>query len=142
MSQYTIADLNAGGVFVRHLSCGDKQLHLNVADHELAVPGRHDLYASRYDEQTQSVVDYQPPQPDADYEWNEQTKRWQKREAVLLREQRRTVAQTRIDQLETKQARILRELEIDPAKVGDDGKTPKERLVEIDHQIEQLRGQL
>jgi hypothetical protein len=137
--RYTVADLKAGGVFVRHISCGTDQLRYNVAAHEFAVPGSYDLYASRYDEATQQVVDYQPPQPDADHEWNAQTRRWQKREAVLLFEQRRAVALARIDQLENKQARILRELEIDPAKVGIDGKTPMERLVAIDQEIEQLR---
>jgi hypothetical protein len=85
MSTYTIADLKAGGVFVRHLSCGEKQLQNNVAAHEFAIEGRHDLYSKRYDEEMQQVVDYQPPQPDADHEWNAQTKRWQTRAGALAR---------------------------------------------------------
>jgi hypothetical protein len=137
MSLYTIADLQAGGVFVRHLSCGKDQLRQNVRDHEFAIEGHHDLYSKRFDEETQQVVDYVPPQPDADHEWNASTRRWQKRSDAIERDHRRALALARIRELELRQLRPMRELAADPHDDRAQG-----ILAEIDGEIAQLRAQL
>ena len=137
MSHYTIADLQAGGVFVRHLSCGKDQLRHNVRDHEFAIAGHHDLYSKRYDEETQRVVDYVPPAPDVDHEWNATARRWHKRPEAIQREHQRAQALAQIAELEQRQARPQRELLLNPGS-----KEAYVRLRELEAQIVKLRAQL
>ena len=71
---------------------------------------RPDVLSQRIDVQTGELVDYQPPQPSADHEWNEISRRWVLSQHAQTRNARRQAAQARIDELERRQARRVREL--------------------------------
>jgi hypothetical protein len=86
-----------------------------------------------------SLVDYQPPAPDADHEWLDDVKRWRIKPDALARKNAREDAKTQIEALERQQARAIREHAINR------GGTPaqlKKRLEDIDDQITALRAQL
>lgn len=95
-----------------------------------AIEGVFDHLAQRVDLEAGRVVEWQPPQPDADHEWNATTRRWQKRPEVAARELRRAVAIKRIADLERAQARTVRELLV----------AQSARLKEIDDEIAALRA--
>ena len=63
--------------------CGEKDwtamLEQITADGRGVVEGHHDHLSERVDLVTGAVVDYQPPQPDADHEWHAASRRWRKR---------------------------------------------------------------
>lgn len=88
-----------------------------------------DPLSQRVDLSTGEIVDYQPPQPDAEHVWDVDARRWIKRPDVIERERRAVEAQSRIDDLERRQARRVRELlaASDPS------------LKAIDDEIAQLR---
>jgi len=58
----------------------------------------------------QLIVDYQPPAPDDDHDWSADTKRWIKRPEIQQRENARRQTLTRLDEIERKQHRRVREL--------------------------------
>jgi hypothetical protein len=110
---------------------------LNAPPGHKWIEGAYDHLAQRVDLETGKVVEYVPPQPDADHEWNAETKRWQKRADVVEREQRRVSALAQIADLERRQLRPQRELLLDPSSREADV-----RLHEIEAQIASLRGSL
>jgi hypothetical protein len=81
------------------------------------------------------LVDYQPPAPSADHEWNAETKRWQLIAAASERQARRANAHSRIASLEASQPRILREHALGIAAAA-------ERLLAIEKEISSLRADL
>lgn len=82
-----------------------------------------------------SVIDYQPPQPSTDHEWNDETKRWQLSAAAAGKINRSNAARIRISQLEVSQHRHVREHCLGIAGAA-------ERLKAIDDEIFSLRSQL
>jgi len=116
---------------------GKQALELNTPADHVAIEGALDHLSQRVDLSGDAprVVDYQPPQPSSDHEWNAQAKRWQIRPEMTERQQRRDAALAEIAQLEAFQARPLRE-----AVLGLPGAT--ERLKALDDQIAALRAQL
>lgn len=100
-----------------------------------AVEGAVDHLSYRIDPETSSAVDWQPPQPDADHEWNEQHRRWLKKPEVAAREARRAEALNSTREIERdRAARRMRELLI---QMTDDPE-----LKEIEAQIADLRPDL
>jgi hypothetical protein len=98
------------------------------------VPGEPSFQEPRFEfiAAAQHVVDWKPPQPSPDHEWNSERRRWQLSAAAAEREQRRRDALERIQALEASQPRALRE-----AMLGDaDGRA---RLAVLDQEIAQLR---
>ncbi|HZR03385.1 MAG TPA: hypothetical protein VFA81_09465 [Burkholderiales bacterium] len=83
------------------------------------------------------VIDWVPPQPDLDHEWNSQTRRWQKRADVAAREARSAQARAQIAALELQQARPMRELLVNPQNAE-----ARARLQALDAQIADARGDL
>ncbi len=83
------------------------------------------------------VVDYQPPAPSADHEWDADIKRWQLSAAVQERQGRRQSALQSIAALEARQLRSMRELLRDPTDIA-----ARARLDSIEEQIAALREQL
>jgi hypothetical protein len=81
------------------------------------------------------VIDYQPPAPSADHEWNGDTKRWQLSAAAHAKVQARAGALAAIDRIEGQSIRAMRE-----ALLGLPGS--QERVATIDAQIEALRTNL
>jgi hypothetical protein len=81
-----------------------------LAEHDADVArGRKPAAPFAFSPQPHHVVDYQPPQPSIEHEWNADTKRWQLTAAVQQRESDRRSALARIAELEGKQARAVRE---------------------------------
>jgi hypothetical protein len=103
----------------------------NTPAGQKAFEGEVDPLAQRLDLATGALVDYQPPQPTANHEWNADTKRWQLSAAAAARRS----ARGRIHALESGQARAVRE-----AALGQPGAA--DRLRAIDAQIEKLRALL
>ena len=94
---------------------------------------RADLQAQITRLESQCVVDYRPPQPSSDHEWNASAKRYELAEAPQMR--RAALAQ--IAALEASQARPVRELVRDPTNAE-----ARKRLDAIEGQIAALRVQL
>ena len=82
-----------------------------------------------------SVIEYQPPAPSADYEWNAATKRWQLSAAAQSKVDGNAVARARIAELEISQHRAVREFALGMPGTLD-------RLTKIDAEIASLRPQL
>lgn len=79
------------------------------------------------------LIDYQPPAPSPDYEWNDTDKRWRLSAAAEQRNGRRSRAQAEIDALEARQPRALREAALNLPGA-------RERLQAIEDQIIALRA--
>jgi hypothetical protein len=99
--------------------------------------GDIDWLSNRIDVETKQILDYQPPPPDVDHEWNLQTKRWQKRTDVVAREQRTADAIAEIQSLEKLQVRSISELLVDPdaTEARDNLERRKARIDELRHSI-------
>lgn len=82
-----------------------------------------------------ALIDWQPPQPSSDHEWNAEMRRWVLTAAAADRHRRRIEALARIEQLERSQHRAIREAALGQAGAGD-------RLKAIDQEIAQLRADL
>jgi hypothetical protein len=126
------------GVVVTHTSCPVRQLARNTPAGCGARAGEIDPLSQRIDQQTLEVVDYQPPQPDADHEWDATTKRWRIRPAVEQRNARRESARRQIEAAEVAQARSVREALLAILPDGPE----KTRLQQIEDQIAARRGDL
>ena len=119
-------------------NCGDEAgcaavVKLNTPPDHLAIEGHHDPVSKRVDLATSTVVDYQPPQPDADHEWNSETKRWQLNAATLERQQKRAAAASRIAQLAEPERHLMRCLMLNPADAA-----ARAALAAIDAEVAEL----
>lgn len=103
-------------------------LKLNTPSGCGAMEGQIDHLSRRVDLVTGEVIDWQPPQPSPDYEWDADSRRWRLLAEVAEREANRAAALTAIQSLEAKQPRAMRELAL-----GYDG--AKQRLQTIDDAI-------
>jgi hypothetical protein len=137
-------DVNTGVLSETGIAVDCASGHENVALSN-CPPGHRPIEGS-YDHERQRVdltgdelrvVDYQPPQPSPDHEWNETNRRWQLSQAACDRQVKRRSASAQIAALEASQARPVRELLRDPTNVA-----ARERLDEIDEQIMQLRHEV
>jgi hypothetical protein len=101
-------------------------------DHIALEGDNFDILSQRVDVATGLVVDWLPPQPSPEHEWNTAIRRWQiKPEVVAIKEARRNALE-RIRFLELKALRALREHALGQAAA-------KDRLKTIDDEIAQLR---
>ena len=87
------------------------------------------------DPKTAKLIDYQPPSPSADHEWNATTKRWQINAAVTAKAEARRSALASIAALEASQDCAIRELSLGQAGALD-------RLKALDIEIAALRLQI
>lgn len=115
----------------------DSAVALNMPeDHEAIdhpATGMLDHLSQRVEVQTGQLVDYQPPPPSEDHEWNERIKRWQLRDEVVKARNIRTDARTRITQLRTDQHRYALCVLTDPAD-----EDARDALKRIRAEIEEL----
>jgi hypothetical protein len=94
----------------RILASDDATVVLNTPANHGVIEGHHDHLSTRVDVATGEILDYQPPSPSTDHEWNAESKRWQLSAAATDRAQRRTAAAARIAALEVSQHRLVREV--------------------------------
>jgi hypothetical protein len=126
----------ATGLFTgKRLHCDDDGLlHARLPAGTLAMEGGFDQRCQRVDLGTGAVVEYRPPAPSGDHEWNSSEKRWQVR-AARGAQDRIAVIYARIQSLEATQGRAVRE-----ATLGDP--SAMKRLKDIDAEIRDLRQEL
>lgn len=117
------------------IASDDEAVALNTPADHIAIDGHHDSLTQRVDLATAQVVDYQPPQPSPDHEWNVESKRWVLGAATAARQAARSSALLAIGQLEAKGIRAMRELALNTLGAAD-------RLKSIDDQISALRADL
>ena len=128
----------ATGLFTgRSLSVTDGEhaaaaIKANTPPGKVGFEGDVDPLAQRVDVSTGKLVDYQPPQPSADHEWDASTKRWQLTAAAATRKRARAAALQQIAALEQSQHGAVRD-----ALLG----RGTDRLKAIDEQIAELRKQ-
>lgn len=121
--------LGSGGSFK-----DESMMQANTPDGMAAIEGRYDHEAQRIDMATGSIVDYQPPQPSADHEWDEEAKRW----ALSRTAQDRSRLLGDLDALDKKQGRALREAILAVLPDGPE----RVRLAALDAEAAELRTQL
>jgi hypothetical protein len=135
MKQASFYDAATGRFDGQQVLASSDAIKAMVPDGFIAIDGHYDPLTQRVDIATGEVVDYQPPAPSADYEWNKDAKRWQLTPAIAAKQAARTSALTLIGQLEAKGIRAMRELALSVPGAQD-------RLRSIDDQIAALRGDL
>jgi hypothetical protein len=81
---------------------------LNTPSGHKAIEGRHDHLSKRVDLTTGMVIDYQPPAPSIDHEWNAVTKRWQLSPAAQAKAATLVANQARIAALEAMSGPLVR----------------------------------
>lgn len=113
----------------------EKVAALNCPEGHSPIEGELDPRSHRVDIATGEVIEYQPPAPTADHEWNADAKRWQLSAAALGKLNRSNAARARIAQLENSQHRHVREHCLGIAGAA-------EKLKAIDDEIFSLRSQL
>lgn len=134
---WSFYDATTGLFTGRRVLCSERLLERNIRPGEAAIEGMFDHLSQRVDVESGEVVDYQPPQPDADHEWIAEARRWRKRPEIAEAERLDRRSRERIAELEIAQLRPLRELAVDP-----DNAAAKQRLVEIEAEIAELRPSL
>jgi hypothetical protein len=111
---------------------------LNCPPEHKIIEGNFDPLSQRVDIETGQLIDYQPPQPSADHEWNADTKRWQLSAAAQSKLDGNTAAMTSISSGELRSLRAMRELLLVLSVEG----AERDRLKAIDDEIVSLRPQL
>lgn len=132
---HSIYDSSTGLFTGRTISVPLSALAANIAEGHSSIEGVHDHLSKRIDLVTGELVDYQPPAPSAEHEWNTETKRWQLSAAAADRTQRRATALARMGELDARSIRASREALLDP--IGG-----IERVKAINDEMELLRSQL
>jgi len=113
MKAHTVYDA-ATGVLLRVVMCPESQLAANVREKEASIEGDFDTQSNRVDLKTGEVVDYQPPQPSPDFEWDEDVKRWKLSESAVAVMVADGDARTAIKDQEATSLRAIRELLLNP----------------------------
>lgn len=142
MTIHSVFDLKTGAFTGRTFSAdiSDAARHAaalaaNVPEGCGSIEGEHDHLSYRVDLTSGEVVDWQPPQPSADQEWDAATRRWQLTAVAAARAAAHALALAQIAALEASQHRAMRE-----AALGITASV--QRLKDIDAQIAALRKQL
>lgn len=136
MKNYSFYD--ATGALARHIWSGlETQLAGNTPDGFTPIEGHFDYLSQRIDLTTGEVVDYQPPQPSDDHEWNAETKRWLHKPEVIERNQRIANARAQLQALDASETRAVSDVLVDPADTA-----AIDRLKAIRAQKSTLREQL
>lgn len=119
----------ATGIFTgrRYSAPDDSQLEANTLGNEAPLEGDHDPQRVRVDLASGEPIEYRPPAPSPDHIWFEPGRAWVLSPAAL---QART-ARAKIEHLEGRQARAVRELALNP-----DNKTAREVLTTLEAEIE------
>lgn len=111
-------------------------LTLNMPADHASREGVADHLSQRVDVATGALIDYQPPAPSPDHEWQAETKRWELAAAVQTKRDDTRAARQRIAYLESAvQPRAMRE-----HALAFDGAA--DRLRAIDDEIAALRRHL
>lgn len=127
---FTLYD-RATGMFTGSHYFGNPSLH---ETQDLAsLDGHHDHLSSKVDVSNGNVVDYQPPQPDTNHEWDGKTRRWLLNAATTARIAAVQAAQARIAELATPERHLVRRLTLNPSDAD-----ARQALVAMDEELARL----
>lgn len=132
---YSLYDTATGLFTGKQVQSSDSGLQIAPPAGIAALEGSYDPLSQRVDRASGQIVDYQPPAPSEEHEWDAGKKRWRVSSAVRESAGRRTQVLGQIQTLEANQHRALRE-----ATLGDP--VALKRLMEIDAAIDELRKEL
>lgn len=77
MKYYSFYHRETGVIHPRRFGTDDTtQVVCNAPADHLVIEGHHDHLSKRVDITLGALIDYQPPAPSAEHEWNADTKRW------------------------------------------------------------------
>ena len=107
---------------------------LNTPPDHVAIEGYHDPLSNRVDMTTNTVVDYQPPQPSPEHQWDGTTKRWVLCAAAVERQNATRTAQARLVELDKLERPLLRRLVLDQTDTE-----ARAALTAIDTEIAELK---
>jgi hypothetical protein len=136
MRRWSFYDLTTGEFAQRRYSAPDD------TDLERNTPAGHGAIEGRYDPLTQLVDIGNPAEIEIAGQWRRVVVDWANTKLIDGIGQREAVrhAQSRIAELEGRQARAMREDRLRPNERDRDGKLARERLQEIDDEIAALRA--
>jgi len=137
MKVWSFCDSQSGMLSRRTFSGPDDSIAANTPPGLQAIEGEHDHLSRRVDLATGEVIDWQPPAPSTDHEWNATSRRWELSADAIERAEKLQRAQARINHLELAQLRPLRELVRDPQNAA-----ALARMDEIEAEIAGLRADL
>lgn len=106
---------------------------LNAPNGHEIVEGDYDAQSQRIDTQTGNIVDWQPPKPSADHEWQPEIRRWQLNANASEIEAKRREARQRIAALSEQERHLMRRLMLNESDVGS-----RQALEAIDAEISHL----
>lgn len=105
-----------------------------------------DWRSQKVDINTGQIVDYVPPRPDTDHQWDAKTRRWQKPQDWIERSSRRMQTLDQMKRLEANELRPIREIVLALADAvlasHSDTEEARTRLASIESQIIELRSRL
>jgi len=130
----------ATGIIRSRFDTQESDATRQVLDGEDIYYGDADARRHRIDVKTGRLIDMLDHRPSDDAIWIKSEGRWMPQEEFARVEM--VIVRAKLDALEKKQLRIDRELRLRPSEVGADGKTPSQRLEELDLEIEKLRDQI
>lgn len=135
MKTWHFYDLETGLFTRQRLAASDAALvDANTPAGCGAFAGDVDPDSMRVDLDTGQVVDWQPPAPSEEHQWNADARRWELPPEAAKREAEGIDAQRRIEALELQQLRPLRELLIDQSSAP-----ARAKLAAIEDEIATLR---
>lgn len=111
---YSFYDLATGLFTGSGFTGSEESLMLNLKEGVGAMPGEFDQFSQAVEPMTGRIVNYQPPSPGEDYEWNETTKRWVLGRTAQLAFDNDVAARARLADIDSASIRALRE-----AAIGD-----------------------
>jgi hypothetical protein len=130
------------GIFVdRKIRANVERIALaNAPPGCIAIEGDYDRLTQRVDIATGEVIGYQPPRPDDDHEWDERSERWVLRPEIAAWERSRQAALAELESIDAKRSRALSDQVLTPNMKADDGKTPRDRLQDLEVRAQSLRS--
>lgn len=137
MKQWAFYSLTDGRFTGQTFSSDDlSMLKANTPAGSGAIEGEFDRLSQSVDVKTLDVVDYRPPQPDDDHEWDSTEKRWVLTRDASEQQVRDRAARSAISLIEEKSGpRAVREALLLVLPDGDE----KVRLAAFDAEIEEHR---
>lgn len=132
---WSFFDPSTGQFAGRTYSGPEAALEVNTPTGLAPLEGEFDHLSQRVDLDNAEVIDWQPPQPDDDHEWDSERRRWVQTAAARERDVRRMQAQVRIERAEKRQTRAIREHLLGDA-------TALQRLADIEAEIVASRADL
>lgn len=145
MNAFYHYDLSTGlftGTLVRSSNPTEEFIAINTPQGCGLMKGVTDHLSQRVDPKSGELVDYIPPSPGDEYEWNAATRRWQLKREIAEQQQRATLAQAQIEALELASLRPLREVRLAELSGRAAPEIAVARLQEIEARCEALRADL